>query len=426
MVLLYSGAVLEGTVETGPRQEVGGVRSRATTWLAWSLCALTVVLVGGVVAFTLAQGAHLQGMTFLMAVVASALVGAVVASHRPRNPIGWFFLASAACFAAGEATFRYAVYGIVVAPGTLPGAEALVWPQTWLWAPGVALIIVFLPLYFPDGLLLSPRWRPVLGLAVLYSGTTAVVTAFMPGEVSDVSGVTNPLGIEALRPALGAVDAFMVWSFPVVIFLCMTSLVVRFWRSRGEERQQMKWLTYAVAAMLGMILITNMLDVADSALYPVADTLAAVVFAGIPVAAGIAVLKYRLYDIDVVINRTLVYGSLTITLLALYLGAIVTLQRVFVALTGQQSTLAVVATTLLIAALFNPLRRRIQSFIDRRFYRRKYDARKTLEAFSEKLRDEADLSALSEDLIGVVSETMQPSAISLWLREPGRDAGRRA
>jgi hypothetical protein len=139
-------------------------------------------------------------------------------------------------------------------------------------------------------------------------------------------------------------------------------------------------------------------------------------FAGIPVAVGIAVLRYRLYDIEVIINRTLVYGSLTATLVALYFGGIVVLQRVFVLLTGQQSTLAVVASTLAIAALFNPLRRRMQSFVDRRFYRRKYDARKTLEAFSVKLRDETNLDALSQDLVGVVRESMQPAHVSLWLR----------
>ena len=143
---------------------------------------------------------------------------------------------------------------------------------------------------------------------------------------------------------------------------------------------------------------------------------ALVSFATVPIAVGFAVLKYRLYDIDVLINRTLVYGSLTATLIILYFGGIVVLQRVFVTLTGQQSTLAVVASTLLIAALFTPLRRRIQSFIGRRFYRRKYDARKTLEAFSAKLRDETDLEALNNDLVGVVRETMQPTHISLWLR----------
>jgi hypothetical protein len=290
----------------------------------------------------------------------------------------------------------------------------MVWPQTWLWAPGVALVIIFMPLFFPDGRLLSPRWRPVLWLAVSYSVVVAVFTAFTPGEVSDVSGVTNPLGIEALRPALGAIDAIMVWSFPVVIFSSVASLVVRFRRSRGEERQQMKWLTYAVTAMLGMILLTNSLD-DESSLYAVVDNLTALVFASMPVAVGIAVLRYHLYDIDLLINRTLVYGSLTAVLVLVYVGGVVLLQSVFRALTGQESQLAVVASTLAIAALFNPLRHRLQSFIDRRFYRRRYDAAQTLETFGARLREETDLDALSEDLLGVVRETIQPAHVSLWL-----------
>ncbi len=360
------------------------------------------------------HGIHHQGLTFLIAVVSSALVGAVVASHRPRNPIGWFFLVGAACFAVGEAMFRYAIYGIVIAPGSLPGAEALAWPQTWLWAPGVALVVIFVSLYFPNGRLLSSRWQPVLWLAVSYSVVAAVLTAFRPGEVSDVPEIDNPLGIQALRPALEAIDAVMVWSFTVVIFLSVASLVVRFRRSRGGERQQMKWLTYAVTALLGMILLTNSLDY-GSTLHAVVDNLTAVVFAGMPVAVGIAVLRYRLYDIDLLINRSLVYTTLTVSLVLVYLGGVVSLQRLLSPLVGEDSQLAVVASTLAIAALFSPLRRRIQSFIDRSFYRRKYDARKTLEAFSARLRNEIDLAALSGELEDVVRETMQPAHVSLWL-----------
>ncbi len=139
---------------------------RVAAWLAWSLCALTIVLVGCIVAFTLVHGVHRQGLTFLVAVVASALVGALIASRRPENLIGWFFVVSAICFAVSEATFRYAIYGLVIDPGSLPAAKAMAWPQTWLWAPGAALVVIFMPLYFPNGRLLSPRWRPVLWLAV--------------------------------------------------------------------------------------------------------------------------------------------------------------------------------------------------------------------------------------------------------------------
>jgi RsiW-degrading membrane proteinase PrsW (M82 family) len=202
------------------------------------------------------------------------------------------------------------------------------------------------------------------------------------------------------------------------------SLFVRFRRARGDERQQIKWFVSAAALTLVWITVfgqsTRGLPEAIVALSFL------LVIPSIPLATGIAILRYRLYDIDRIINRTLVYGSLTVTLVALYFGGIVVLQRIFVTLTGQQSTLAVVASTLLIAALFTPLRRRIQGFIDRRFYRSKYDARKTLEAFSAQLREETDLNALSEDLVGVVRETMQPAHVSLWLRPEASPKGTQA
>jgi hypothetical protein len=207
------------------------------------------------------------------------------------------------------------------------------------------------------------------------------------------------------------------------------SLVLRFRRSRGEERQQIKWIAFAASVVGLLYLITMVSSLTYSGPWGAAGTplwlgllqqASLVSFTAVPITVGFAVLKYRLYDIDLLINRTLVYGSLTATLVVLYFGGIVVLQGVFVALTGEKSTLAIVASTLLIAALFTPLRRRIQSFIDRRFYRRKYDARKTLEAFSAKLRDETDLDRLGVDLVEIVSETMQPAHASLWLR---RDSG---
>jgi hypothetical protein len=202
------------------------------------------------------------------------------------------------------------------------------------------------------------------------------------------------------------------------------SLVLRFLRSGGEQREQIKWLAFA-ASILGLgfasyVIPGNILPDDAGGVDPHWENLledaVTLSFAGVPVAVGIAILRYRLYEIDILINRTLVYGSLTATLVAIYFGGIVVLQRLFVLLTGERSTLAVVASTLLIAALFNPLRRRIQALVDRRFYRRKYDARKTLEVFSARLRDETDLEALNNELIGTVRETVQPAHVSLWLR----------
>jgi len=393
------------------------MKRRTAAWLAWSLCALTIALVTFVVVFSVYYRDNLRDLAFLLAVVSNALVGAVLTSHRPRNPVGWFFVFSAASFAVSEATFRYAVYGLIIDPGSLPLAQAMAWPATWLWVPGVLLVLVFLPLYFPNGRLLSLRWRPVMWLAIFVSGATVVIWALLPGKVGDAWDITNPLGLAALRPALGGLEVVMAVLFLGFILSSVVSLVVRFRRSQGQERQQMKWLTYAAATVVGMVLLTTLLEAADLVfLSEMAGLATDLLIAGIPVGVGIAVLRYRLYDIDLLINRTLVYGSLTVTLVALYFGGIVVLQRVFILLTGQQSTLAVVASTLAIAALFNPLRRRVQGFVDRRFYRRKYDARKTLEAFSAKLRDETDLEALNNELVGVVRETMQPAHVPVWLR----------
>jgi hypothetical protein len=403
------------------------MKRRTAAWLAWSMCALTIALVTFVVVFSVFYRDNLRDLVFLLAVVSNALVGAVLASNRPRNPVGWFFVFSAASFAVSEATFRYAVYGLVIDPGSLPLARAMAWPATWLWVPGVLLVLVFLPLYFPNGRLLSLRWRPVMWLAIFVSGATVVIWAFLPGKVGDAWDITNPLGLAALRPAIGGLEVGMAVLFLGFILSSVVSLVVRFRRSQGQERQQMKWLTYAAATVVGMVLLTTLLEAANlDFLSDMTGLVTDLLIAGIPVGVGIAVLRYRLYDIDRIINRTLVYGSLTVTLVALYFGGIVVLQRIFVTLTGQQSTLAVVASTLLIAALFTPLRRRIQGFIDRSFYRRKYDARKTLEAFSTKLKNETDLESLNNDLVGVVRETMQPSHVSLWLRPETAPKGEQA
>jgi hypothetical protein len=249
-------------------------------------------------------------------------------------------------------------------------------------------------------------------LLLILGGT--ISQALAPGSVYYLRPIHNPLGVEGL-PNYG--ELIQTVNFTLV-FVSAGSLFVRRLRASGVERQQLKWFTYTSTLAISGTILTYTISEALGApwLKWAGYTLMQVGLVGVPISMGIAILRYRLYDIDILINRTLVYGSLTITLVALYFGGIVVLQRVFVFLTGQQSTLAVVASTLLIAALFNPLRRRIQSFIDRRFYRKKYDARKTLEAFSAKLRDETNLDALSDELVGVVRETMQPAHVSLWLR----------
>jgi hypothetical protein len=268
-------------------------------------------------------------------------------------------------------------------------------------------------LLFPHGRLLSPRWRPVAWLAAAVTIAGSALLAIVPWELLD-PGVTaqNPFSMEGLR-SLGIAPPvpILLVGIPTML-LSVASLILRFRRSQGEERQQLKWFVCAGVLIVGALCVPLFVPGAAS------TVLQLLVMPSLPVAAGIAILRYRLYDIDVVINRTLVYGSLTAALALTYFGGVATMQTIFRALTGQeqQPQLAIVVSTLVIAALFNPLRRRIQGFIDRRFYRSKYDAAKILEAFSTRLRDETDLDALSDDLVGVVGETMQPAHISLWLR----------
>ena len=391
------------------------------SWLAWVLCGLTLALVACALALAALNRGDIQEVTFPFVITVSAVVGGLVASRRPKNPVGWYFLGSAACFALIGVANGYATYGLLTVPGALPGARAVSWFLSWLWLPGVMLLLCFVPLYFPDGHLLSHRWRWVVRLALFFSVTGAIYVAFRPGEIQS-TGFVNPLGIQALLPVLGLLDTLTGAPYFPILFASVASLVVRYRRSGSAGRQQIKWLAFAALVIPVWFLTNAPIEAAAPSLFLLIDSL---LFAGIPVAAGIAILRYRLYDIDVVINRTLVYGTLTASLALVYLGSIVMLQTLFRTLTGQESQLAVVASTLGIAALFNPLRRRIQAFIDRRFYRRKYDATKTLEAFSTRLRDETDLETLSEELVGVVRKTLQPTHASLWLRpDKGRSAGR--
>jgi hypothetical protein len=388
--------------------------TRTVAWLAWALCALALTLIVCAVALAVLNRSDVAAAAlFPLALTVSAMVGGLVASRRPANPVGWFFLGSAGSLALSEVADEYATYG-------LPGAQAMAWLMSWLWVPGVALLLIFLPLYFPDGRVISPRWRWLVRIALVFTVGGALYSAFSPGEIPASGGIVNPLGIEALRPVSELLSTFVFVLYFAFLFASAASLVVRFRRSGSVERQQIKWLAFAALAIPIWFLTNAPIEAASRTLFIVIDAL--IVSALIPVATGIAILRYRLYDIDVVINRTLVYGSLTIMLVALYFGGIVVLQRVFVLLTGQQSTLAVVASTLAIAALFNPLRRRVQAFVDRRFYRRKYDAAKTLSSFSSRLREETDLDSLSNDVLGVVRETMQPAHASLWLRPYAADA----
>jgi hypothetical protein len=399
--------------------------ARAAAWLAWIMWALSIALTMLSLWLLILNLSHPNVPVYLywaedtLLAVGYSTVGAVAASHRPGNVVGWVLCSIGLSWGVGHFTSEYATYALLAAPGSLPAAEAAAWIYSWVWVPALGFI-VFLPLLFPSGRLPSPRWRPFAWLSVLLVVAGTIVAAISPAPGVGLS-IRNPFGIESLPDLNQQLQALMF----VLIFIASASLVARLHRARGVERQQIKWVAYAGALGGGASLPTyTVLEAVNLPWLHLAGYVPALVgILGVPTAVGIAITRYRLYDIDILINRTLVYGTLTATLVALYLVGIVVLQRLFVFLTGQQSTLAVVASTLLIAALFNPLRRSLQSFIDRRFYRRKYDARKTLERFSAQLRDETDLDTLSDDLVGVVRETMQPAHASLWLRPASTSRG---
>jgi hypothetical protein len=396
------------------------VSGQAARRLAWGLLALAVILVlPGPVLQAVLDWTDLVDLPFFLAFiggqVCAAGAGAIVASRHPRHAVGWIFLAMGVGLGLAIASGAYADLGITTDHGPLPGDELAAWLASWLFIPVAFGLPIFLLLLFPDGRYLSARWRLagwVLGVTVVVASAAA---AFKPGTLEGQQEFENPLGAGGgLGEAIELLEVVTTVLALPAYALAIAGLVVRFRRSRGIERQQLKWFTYA-AALVGF-------GFTSSILFPrgwTADLLFLVgllALRGLPLAAGVAILRYRLYDIDVVINRTLVYGALTATLALAYLGSVLLLQLALSPLT-EDSGLAVAGSTLAVAALFRPARRRIQELVDRRFYRRRYDATRTLERFGARLRDQIELDALSAELRVVVADTMQPAHVSLWLRE---------
>src|SRR5215217_7633708 len=394
---------------------------RTAARLAWSICALSLALTALSLLLLALNLSYPNTYIYdywlenTIQAVSFSIIGAIIASRLPANPVGWLFCAAACTIAVECLSAEYAIYALVARLNSLPAGEALAWLAFWAWIPSIGCIVLSL-LLFPNGRLPSSSWRWLAWLSVLLTMAGAVWVALSPGAIGNLGSIHNPLGIEGLPSGYKPVQTIMS---ALLFVAAVSTLGLRLLRTRGIERQQIKWPAFvAVMAAGGSILYDTAISEAIGLRWLEWAGYAVVVVAlvGFPISIGIAIVRYRLYEIDTLINRTLVYGSLTAILVAIYFGAVVLLQRLFVALTGEKSTLAVVVSTLVIAALFNPLRRRIQGFIDRRFYRSKYDARKTLENFSAKLRDETDLDALSGDLVGAVRETMQPAHVSLWLR----------
>jgi hypothetical protein len=388
--------------------------ARASSWIAWSVCAVTLlVLALSMLLIALGWSTPLpSGWTSwrdqtvsLTGIIGAPILGGLIASRRPRNSYGWLWLGFGLGLTLQSLAMPYEAYALVVEQGSLRAPRTI--SHVLELGGQVALTIApLLMLLFPTGRLPSRRWRPLA-----WTSTTAGAILLFLVLLFD-----NP---EQVGGAIAIVTIVVVYVLFTALLLSALSIVVRYRRASGAERQQLKWFALA-AVVIGVVAAGHLLFLDLLLPEAVLNLLDAATITCLYVAVGIAILRYRLYDIDIIINRTLVYGSLTVTLVLVYFGSVVGLQYILRALTGQESQLAIVASTLVIAALFNPLRRRIQNFIDHSFYRRKYDAAKTLEAFSAKLRDKTDVDILNSELLSTVRETIQPEHVSLWLREPER------
>jgi hypothetical protein len=397
--------------------------TRRKRWLAAGLVVVSAALVVLGVTAALATPDRVSGgdsawdaLSFVPTVAAFSIVGGLIALRRPGNLIGWLLAVIGLLFAIVLACSAVARWGLETGHLRKPVAE---WISvgTSVWVIALGLIGTQLPLRLPDGRLPSPRWRWFSRISIALIAITLVGMATQRGLVEGVPGTANRLGAAWAEPLAGAI--FLV----ILCFVIGIAALFRRYRHAGElDRVQLRWVALGGGVFLAVYLVTLPLPgilgaSEDSLTADLITTFSQTAFAALPIAIGYAILRHRLYDIDVVVNRTLVYGALTATLAGTYLGSVLLLQLLLGGITGD-SGLAVAGSTLAVAALFRPARAHIQAAVDRRFFRRKYDAQRTLEAFSSRLRDEVDLRALSSELGAVVRETLQPAHLSLWLRAP--------
>jgi hypothetical protein len=395
----------------------------AHRWLAWLSLALAAALLAAAIGLGLARPGGLPGIpdyglsaaSFQTVMLVYVAAGSVLMHRRPGNPVGWLLAGQALLNIGGEAGGAYAVYALAREDPSLPGAAAGAWAYQWTWLAAI-LFLWLAVFFFPTGRTPTPRWRPLLIMAwsALVLALLAAALLWPHRAEPALATLDRPVFLGAAQ-AVGQVAVASVFA---TAGLAALSVLVRFWRAQGIERQQIKWLFYAAAAMAAGSLVFLATGSTPEIGAPLPGMLLSLLgLAGVPVAIGMAILRYRLYDIDVLINRSLVYATLSLALAGIYFGSVIGLETAWRILTGEQSPLAIIASTLLIAALFSPLRRRIQGAIDRRFYRSKYNAQQILAGFSAAVQHEADLSALRTRLLEVVDETMQPQHVSLWLRQ---------
>jgi hypothetical protein len=390
--------------------------------LAWAACGIIVALAaarlvlavvdpesaGPVTDARVPSGGVALALVECAVLSSFAVIGALVASRQPRNPIGWFLFATPFFLGLGLLAERVYWSLVLANPEHTASAEYVLWLSNWTWVPAMFPMFTLVPLLFPTGRPPTPRWRVAGWVAGVTAGVLLLTLAFSPGPIEEYEWVDNPLGVEGLPTGLLGGIGFAV--LLAASMASIASLAVRFRRSRGLERQQLKWVTFAA----GFLIVVWIVNVAVAPSIDDDWAWASLVAALLVLAASVAVaiLRYRLYDIDVVINRTLVYGALTATLAGGYVAGVLLLQLVL----SPGSDLAIAGSTLAVAALFRPARGRIQAAVDRRFYRRKYDAQRTLESFAGRMRNQVALDAIAVELRAVVAETIQPAHMSLWVR----------
>jgi hypothetical protein len=382
--------------------------------LAWVIALLLVLVLTAVLNLESYEWIPVVG--FGAWLLTTAVVGALISSNRPENAVGALMIAAPLVIALGLFFEGYASYIYELGHHSLPFGRAAAWLTTWFTIPGFALFIHLL-LRFPTGHVPSPRWIWASRLATTSLIVTTVGYALRPGPIDNVPALSNPLGSVAPRWVSELGVSVGDTLLPLAGFVAIASLFLRYRRAQGVERQQMKWFVAAVSIFPILFVVSQFVDqVGGSEDDYLGFIVIVVALLLIPLSMGVGILKHRLYDIDVVVNRALVYGTLTGILGGAYLGIVVVLQRFADSFT-RDSDLAIAGSTLVVAALFRPLRVRVQAFIDRRFYRRKYDAAETLGEFSSRLRDQVDLDSLTQELVDVVGSTMQPAHASVWLRE---------
>jgi hypothetical protein len=391
-------------------------------WTFWTVCVLltlgSVVLIGFIRPHDLGGGfglgiADALGELLLLLIPA---IGALIALRRPENRIGWLFLGIGLAWSVVALVDSWATYALLANPGVLPGGVAAAWLMDLVSTPTIIASFTWPLLLFPNGHLPSPRWRWLAWLTAAVMLLVAFHSAFLPGKLTIYDMVDNPLGLDGAETLFDVIALFWLAGLAVAVPACALAAIARLRRSTGIERMQLKWFAWAS----GIAAVSFAVAIAITATSSIADWWAGLIgvcgIMAVPVAAGIAILRYRLYAIDRVINRTLVYALLTACLVALYAGAALLLGQLLEPLTPG-SDLAIAGSTLLVAALARPARERVQITVDRRFYRHKYDAERTVDLFSARLRGEVDLEMLTAELRAVVQETMQPEYVSIWIRD---------